>query len=61
MHMSKSKVDKLKAKSKVYQFVGYPKGATSYYLYSKIDQKVFVSINSKFLEEDYITSNKAKE
>lgn len=37
MHVLKSKVDKLKAKSKIYQFVGYPKGATGYYLYGKVD------------------------
>ena len=31
-----------------------------HYFYGKIDQKVFVSTNARFLEEDYMMSNRAR-
>ena len=31
-----------------------------HYFYSQIDQKVFVSTNSRFLEEDYMMSNRVR-
>ena len=36
-HMLKPKVDKLEARSKVCQFVGYAKGMRGHYFYSQID------------------------
>ena len=56
----KPKVDKLKPRLDVCQLVGYPKGTKDYDFYNHIDQKVFVSINDKFMEDDYMMSNKAK-
>ena len=53
-------VDKLESRSKVCQFVGYPKGTRGYYFYSQVDQKVFVSTNARFLEDDYMVSNNVK-
>ena len=31
-----------------------------HYFYGKIDQKVFVSTNARFLEEDYMMSNRVR-
>ena len=56
----KPKVDKLKPRLDVCQLVGYQKGTKDYDFYNHIDQKVFVSINDKFMEDDYMMSNKAK-
>ena len=56
----KPKVDKLKPRLDVCQLVGYPKGTKDCDFYNHIDQKVFVSINEKFMEDDYMMSNKAK-
>ena len=36
-------------------YVGYPKGTVGGLFYSHKDNKVFVSTNSKFLENDYMT------
>ena len=41
-------------------FVGYPKGTKGYIFYDPQDQKVFVSTNARFLEEDYMIDNKSK-
>ena len=35
-------------------FVGYPKGTAGGLFYSHKDNKVFVSANAKFLENDYM-------
>ena len=51
-HVLKPNVDKLELRLEVCQFVGYPKGTMGYYFYSQVDQKVFVSINPRFLEND---------
>ena len=56
----KPKVDKLKPRLDVCQLVGYPKGTKDCDFYNHIDQKVFVSINEKFMEDDYMMNNKAK-
>ena len=55
-HMLKGKPDKLEPKSKVCLFIGYPKETRGYLLYSHIDNKVFVTINAKFLENDYMNN-----
>ena len=41
-------------------FVGYPKGTKGYIFYDPQDQKLFVSTNARFLEEDYMINNKPK-
>ena len=40
-------------------FVGYPKETKSGYFYSPKDNKVFVSINARFLENDHIRNHKS--
>ena len=52
--MLKGKIDKLHSKTEVVFFVGYPKGTIGGLFYSHKDNKVFVSINAKFLENDYM-------
>ena len=37
-------------------FVGYPKGTVGGLFYSHKDNKVFVSTNAKFLENDYMNN-----
>ena len=37
-------------------FVGYPKGIVGGLFYSHKDNKVFVSTNAKFLENDYMNN-----
>ena len=39
----------------------YQKGTWGYYFYSKSDIKVFVSTNSKFMEEEYIMNHIIRE
>ena len=53
-HMLKGKFDKLQSKTEVVFFVGYPKGIVEGLFYSHKDNKVFVSTNTKFLENDYM-------
>ena len=50
----KGKSDKLQSKIEVVFFVGYPKGTIGGLFYSHKDNKVFVSTNAKFLENDYM-------
>ena len=57
----KASSDKLDAKSELCWFFGYPKGTRGYYFYSKYDMKVFMSTNSKFMEEEYIINNIIKD
>ena len=56
----KPKVDKLKPRSKVCQSLGYLRGTKDYYFYSEVSQKVFVNTNTRFLEDDYMMSNKSR-
>ena len=53
-HMLKGKSDKLQSKTEVVFFVGYPKGTVGGLFYSYKDNKVFVSTNAKYLENDYM-------
>ena len=53
-HVLKGKSDKLQFKTEVVFFVGYPKGTVGGLFYSHKDNKVFVSTNAKFLENDYM-------
>ena len=52
--MLKVKTDKLESKSEVCTFVGYPKGTKGWLFYNPREQKVLVSTNAVFLEEDYM-------
>lgn len=53
----KKQANKLEFRSDVYLFVGYLKGTRGFfYFYSPIDQKVFVSTNARFLEENYMAN-----
>ena len=52
--MLKGKSNKLQSKIEVVFFVGYPKGTVGGLFYSHKDNKVFVSTNAKFLENDYM-------
>ena len=53
-HVLKGKSDKLQSKTEVVFFVGCQKGTVGGLFYSHIDNKVFVSTNAKFLENDYM-------
>ena len=55
-HVLKGKPDKLEPKSEVCLLVGYPKETRGYLFYSHKDNKVFVSTNAKFLENDYMNN-----
>ena len=50
----KGKSDKLQSKIEVVFFVGYLKGTVGGLFYSHKDNKVFVSTNANFLENDYM-------
>ena len=52
--MLKGKSNKLQSKTEVVFFVGYPKGIIGGLFYSHKDNKVFVSTNANFLENDYM-------
>ena len=52
--MLKNKTTKLEPRSQVCLFVGYPKETMGGFFYSSDDNKVFVSTNATFLEEDYM-------
>ena len=54
--MLKEKSNKLQSKTEVVFFVGYPKGTVESLFYSHKDNKVFVSTNAKFLENDYMNN-----
>ena len=58
--MLKGKMSKLETRSEVCYFIGYPKGTFGWYFYDPREQKVFVSTNAIFLEDDYIINHKLK-
>ena len=55
-HVLKVKPDKLEQKLEVCLLMGYPKETRGYLFYSCNDNKVFVSTNDKFLENDYMNN-----
>ena len=55
-HVLKGKSDKLEAKTKVCMFLGYSKETNGYLFYNHKGNKVFVSTNVKFLEDDYVNN-----
>ena len=58
--MLKGKTDKLEPRTEVCFLVGYPRGTKSGLFYSQKDQKVIVSTNAWFLEEDYVMNHKPR-
>ena len=46
----------MEPKSEVCLLVGYPKETRGYLFYSRNDNKVFVSTNAKFLENNYMNN-----
>ena len=57
-HVLNGKTDKLESRTEVRLFVGYPRGTKGGLFYSPKDQKVIVSTNARFLEEDYVMNHK---
>ena len=57
-HVLKKDHGKLEAMAIVFLFVGYPKGTKGYMFYDPQEQRVLVSTNVCFLEDDYIIDNK---
>ena len=60
IYMLKGKMSKLETRSKVCYFIRYPKDTYGWYFYDPREQKVFVSANAIFLEDDYIMNRKPK-
>ena len=59
-HVLKGKISKLETISEVCYLIGYPKGTFGWYFYDPREQKVFVSTNAIFLEDDYIMNHEPK-
>ncbi|KAL0561491.1 hypothetical protein IC582_001919 [Cucumis melo] len=59
-HVLENNPKKLEPRSKLCLFVGYPKGTRGGYFYDPKDNKVFVSTNATFLEEDHIREHKPR-
>ncbi|CAA0807948.1 Unknown protein, partial [Striga hermonthica] len=57
-HVRRTKTDKLEPRLEVRLFVGYSKKTKGGLFYSPEDQKVIVSTNARFLEEDYVLDHK---
>ncbi|GER47805.1 gag-pol polyprotein [Striga asiatica] len=57
-HVLVQEPGKLEKRSEARVFVGYPKETKGGLFYSPGDQKVIVSTNARFLEEDYIMNHK---
>ena len=51
---------KLEPRSKLCQFVGYPKETRGGYFYDPQENKVIVSTNATFLEEDHMRDHKPR-
>ncbi|XP_070025823.1 uncharacterized protein [Nicotiana sylvestris] len=56
-HVLKGKVDKLESKTEVCIFIGYPKGIKGGLFYCPKENKIIVTTNARFLEEDYLTNH----
>ena len=60
-HVLKVKTEKLEIMSEVCTFIGYPNGTKGWLFYNPREQKVLVSTNAVFLEEDYMNDRKSLE
>ena len=54
-HVKKLMSDQLAPKTEKCLFVGYPKETKGYYFYKPIENKVFVSRKTVFLEKEFIS------
>ena len=59
-YVLKGKMSKLEIRSEVCYFIGYSKGTFGWNFYDLREQKVFVSTNAIFLEDDYIMNHKPR-
>ena len=59
-HVLKRDPSKLEARTEVFLFIGYPKGTKGYLFYNNQEQRVLVSTNARFLEENYMIDNKPR-
>ena len=59
-HVLMANPKKLEPRSKVCLFVGYPKETKGGYFYCPVENKVFVSTNAVFLEEDFMKDRKPR-
>ena len=59
-HVLSGNTGKLESRTEVCLFVGYPKGTKGGLFYSPKNQKVIVSTNARFLEEDYVMNHKPR-
>ena len=59
-HVLKRDPSKLETRSEVCLFVGYLRGTKGYLFYDPKEQRVLVSTNARFLEEDYMIDNKPR-
>ena len=57
--MKKAKFDNLESQTELCLSVGYPKEMKGGFFYSSKDNKVFVSTNARFLEDDHIINRKS--
>ena len=57
--MKKTKVDKLESRTELCLFVGYPIETKDGFFYSPKDNKVFISTNARYLEDDHIRDHKS--
>ena len=53
-------MSKLETRLEVCYFIGYPKGTFGWYFYDPREQKVFVSTNAFFLEDNNIMNHKPR-
>ena len=56
--MKKAKIDKLESSTELYLFVECPKEMKGSFFYSLKENKVFASINSRYLEDNRIRNHK---
>ena len=59
-HVLRKEPHKLESRTEVCLFIGYPKGTRGGLFYSSSENKVIVSANAKFFEEDYVNNFKPK-
>ena len=59
-HVLETNSKKVESHSKLCLFEGYPKGTRVDYFYDPQDNKVFVSTNTTFLEEDHIRKHRPR-
>ena len=57
--MKNAKVDKLESRTKLCIFIRYLKETKCGFFYNSKDNKVFVSTNARFLEDDHIRNHKS--